>query len=327
MRWARQAAQQHGVPVGIFMSMLSHESGWDPHARSPVGARGIAQFMPDTARELGINPNNPRQAIFAAAKYLAGKIRHYGDVKLALASYNAGDGAVQKYGGVPPFAETQHYVASIMRDAGHYKGSGNQPISSTPRAPGMTIETPNAPDLKGVALENLSQISSQGGHYDPLFGLGNLVQAISEAGTTKTHVPGTPAAREAAPAGDWSKYVRLASNADRNGVHTVAPLKQFVGELGSRLRRPLTITTGSRHNEYTVDGNVSAHWTGRAGDIAMSGKALTRAGQQALILAGMPAAKARKIRGGLFNIGGYQIIFNTNEGGNHFNHLHVGLRG
>ena len=191
----------------------------------------------------------------------------------------------------------------------------------------MELTTPNAPDLAGVALSNLSDMSSQGGHYDPMHGLENLVTAIAEAGSATSRVPGqqpmhAPAARQ-----PWGKYVRVAPGADRGGVHTSTGVKQFVGRLGASLGRPLTITTGSNHNQMTVNGNQSAHWTGHAADISMSGKALTRAGQRALILAGMPAKQARKIRGGLFNVGGYQIIFNTNEGGNHFNHLHVGLRG
>jgi hypothetical protein len=80
----------------------------------------------------------------------------------------------------------------------------------------------------------------------------------------------------------------------------------------------------------TVDGNVSDHWAGNAADIPASGPSLTRLGRQALIAYGMSPAKARTIRGGLFNLqyGGHrvQVIFNTNEGGDHFNHLHVGVR-
>jgi len=326
LRWADQAAREHGVDPGILKALLAKESGWKRNARSPAGALGIAQFMPETARGLGINPLNPKQAIFGAAKYLAGKIKHYGDVKLALAAYNAGDGAVQKYGGIPPFDETQRYVRDIMAHAGNYRSSGH--MAGAPASPGYTVETPNAPDLKGVALANLGQMASQGGHYDPLYGLSNLVQAISEAGSTTTHVPGQSRTENGTvSAGDWAKYVRLAAGADRKGVHTAAGVKQFVGELGAALNRPLTITTGSNHNQFVAGTKrQSAHWVGRASDIAMSGEELTRAGQQALILAGMSPKRARKIHGGLFNIGGYQIIFNTHEGGNHFNHLHIGLR-
>jgi hypothetical protein len=74
----------------------------------------------------------------------------------------------------------------------------------------------------------------------------------------------------------------------------------------------------------TVNGRQSQHWTGHAVDIAASGKALTRMGQAALIAAGADPKWARKQKGGLYNIGGRQIIFNTNEGGDHWNHLHLG---
>ena len=328
LRWADAAARQYGIPPGILKALISHESAWRPDAVSPAGAVGLGQFMPDTARGLGINPRNPRQAIFGAAKYLSSQIRAFGgDLRLGLAAYNAGAGAVKKYGGIPPYAETQRYVKNIMRDAGHYHSSAGASIPEEPGTPGMTIETPNAPDLGGVALANLSSMAEHGGHFDPLEGLGNLVAAIQSAGSTTAHVAGqAPAEQPQEPGGPWQKYVRLAGGADRKGVSTQAPVKRFVGELGARLGRPLTITTGTRHNEYTVNGRVSAHWSGHAADIAMSGKALTRAGRQALILAGMSPAQARKVKGGLFNIGGYQIIFNTREGGNHWNHLHVGIR-
>lgn len=324
LRWADEAARAHGIDPGILKALLAHESGWKRNARSPAGALGIAQFMPATAKGLGINPLNPKQAIFGAAKYLSSQIHTFGgDVRLGLAAYNAGAGAVKKYGGIPPYTETQNYVKKIMHDSGHYR-TGNGTVPPTAGTPGMTIETPNAPDFAGAAMANLAQIGEHGGHFDPMAGLDNLLSAISSAGSTTTHIPGTP--QQAAPGGPWQKYVRLAAGADRHGVHTTSEVKQFVGELGARMRRPLTITTGTNHNQMTVNGNQSDHWTGHAADIAMSGAALTRAGRQALILAGMSPAQARKVKGGLFNIGGYQIIFNTHEGGNHWNHLHIGLR-
>lgn len=332
LRWADAAAHQYNIPPGILKALISHESGWRPGVVSPAGAVGLGQFMPETARGLGINPRDPRQSIFGAAKYLRSQIDTFGGkIELGLAAYNAGAGAVHKYGGIPPFTETQNYVKNIMRDAGNYHGGGGGGGSAPagPLSPGFTLETPNAPDLAGVAMANLSQISSQGGHVDPLESLGNLVNAIAAAGSTTSHVSGESPNGDTSnmsPSGDWSKFVRLASGADRGGVHTHAQVKQFVGELGSMLGHPLTITTGTNHNRMTVNGNVSAHWDGFAGDIAMSGKALTRAGRQALILAGMDPRKAAKVKGGLFNIGGYQIIFNTTEGGNHWNHLHVGIR-
>ena len=89
---------------------------------------------------------------------------------------------------------------------------------------------------------------------------------------------------------------------------------------------PLTIGTGSNHHEFVSGTNRrSDHWFGDAADVPMSGQNLTRLGQDALIAAGMDPAQARKQTGGVFNVGGYNILFNTNVGGNHYNHLHVGL--
>jgi hypothetical protein len=108
--------------------------------------------------------------------------------------------------------------------------------------------------------------------------------------------------------------------------HTPAIL-QFVGQVGQTAGKVLTPWGNESHSLTTVNGNPSAHGAGNAADIPAAGDELTRLGQAALIAAGMPPAEARKQKGGLFNIGGKQVIFNTNQGGNHYDHLHVGLRG
>jgi hypothetical protein len=88
--------------------------------------------------------------------------------------------------------------------------------------------------------------------------------------------------------------------------------------------QPLTVGTGTNHSQMTVNGNVSQHWSGHAVDIPATGSTLIRMGQDALIAAGMNPRQARKQRGGLYNVGGRQIIFNTHIGGDHTNHLHLG---
>lgn len=110
---AVQVARKYGVPERGFLALIGRESGWNPSARSPAGALGVAQFMPGTARGLGINPLDPGQALGASAKHLAALRRNLGSWDLALAGYNAGGGAVKKYGGVPPYKETQAYVAAL----------------------------------------------------------------------------------------------------------------------------------------------------------------------------------------------------------------------
>ena len=113
------AAAANGLPPSLLAALLRAESGFDPRAVSPAGALGIAQFMPGTAAGMGLrDPFDPAQAIPAAARLLSGHVRTFGSVPLALAAYNAGPGAVQRYGGIPPYPETQAYVARILAMAG-----------------------------------------------------------------------------------------------------------------------------------------------------------------------------------------------------------------
>lgn len=112
---------------------------------------------------------------------------------------------------------------------------------------------------------------------------------------------------------------------DRPGVHTSKAILSFVGQVAGVYGHPVKLGTGTAHNRLTVNGNVSAHWAGNALDLPSTGKQNLALGRAALIAAGMPAAQARKATGGIYNVGNHQIIFQTNEGGNHFNHVHVGL--
>jgi len=110
---ARNAAQRHGVPSDLFLRLVQQESGWNAAARSHKGAMGLAQLMPQTAAILGVDPNDPTQNLEGGARYLAEQYRKFGTWPLALAAYNAGPGAVERYGGIPPYAETQNYVTII----------------------------------------------------------------------------------------------------------------------------------------------------------------------------------------------------------------------
>lgn len=111
---ARDAARRHGVPEDLFLKLVQQESGFNPKAVSSKGALGLAQLMPDTARILRVDPLDPYQNLDGGARYLMQQYRAFGNWRLALAAYNAGPGAVQKHGGVPPFRETQNYVKVIF---------------------------------------------------------------------------------------------------------------------------------------------------------------------------------------------------------------------
>lgn len=111
---ARAAARKHNVPEDLFLRLVRTESGFKPKATSNKGAIGLAQLMPYTARNLGVNPHDPKQNLEGGARYLSQQYRRFGDWRLALAAYNAGPGAVEQYKGVPPYAETRNYVKKIL---------------------------------------------------------------------------------------------------------------------------------------------------------------------------------------------------------------------
>ncbi|GIF24236.1 hypothetical protein BJ973_007717 [Actinoplanes tereljensis] len=111
-----KAGAKYGVSPKLLAAVAKVESGYNPEAVSKVGARGLMQLMPSTARGLGVdNAFDPEQAIFGGAKLLARNLREFKSVPLALAAYNAGGGAVKKYDGIPPFAETQAYVPKVQK--------------------------------------------------------------------------------------------------------------------------------------------------------------------------------------------------------------------
>lgn len=110
---AKAAASRYGVPVDLFLKLVTQESNWNPRAVSHKGALGLAQLMPATARKLGVNPRDPRENLEGGARYLAEQFRTFGSWRLALAAYNAGPQAVRRYSGVPPYRETQNYVKKI----------------------------------------------------------------------------------------------------------------------------------------------------------------------------------------------------------------------
>jgi hypothetical protein len=111
-----EAARIHGLDPRLIRSIVEVESAFNPRAVSPDGAKGLMQLRPILARELGVrNPFDPRQNIMGGARYLRQLLNmHDGDIRLALASYNAGPGNVIRYAGVPPFRETQRYVERIL---------------------------------------------------------------------------------------------------------------------------------------------------------------------------------------------------------------------
>ena len=121
------SAQRNGLDPALLAGLIKQESGFKADARSGAGAQGLTQLMPGTAAGLGVtNPLDPGQAIEGGAKYLKQQLDRFGgDAARALAAYNAGPGAVQRFGGVPPYAETQNYVRAVQANAAAFRNPTN----------------------------------------------------------------------------------------------------------------------------------------------------------------------------------------------------------
>lgn len=139
----RQASATHGVDPALVHSVVAVESGFNPLAISPKGARGLMQLMPATARRFGVTDSfDVRQNIEAGVKYLRHLQEMFKDDRLALAAYNAGEGAVLKYGGIPPYRETEQYVEKV----GRRLNTVRQPIpaANSPEVQSQSVETAKA---------------------------------------------------------------------------------------------------------------------------------------------------------------------------------------
>ena len=133
---------------------MHNESDFDANATSRVGAQGLMQIMPFNYRALSVcDPKDPAQSIIAGTRHLKAQLDHYhGNVPLAVAAYNAGSGAVDQYHGIPPYAETQHYVTAVLRDYAKYRGE----------APSAPVRQPrNVPSPRPQARRPVMQVFAE----------------------------------------------------------------------------------------------------------------------------------------------------------------------
>jgi len=143
------AATRNGVEPALLAALVKQESGFNPTAGSPAGAQGLTQLMPATAASLGVtDSHDPAQALEGGAKYLRQQLDRFGgDVARALAAYNAGPGAVERFGGVPPYAETQNYVRNVQAFAAELRAGG----ATAPMVPAAAAPIVSAnPNVNGI---------------------------------------------------------------------------------------------------------------------------------------------------------------------------------
>lgn len=160
------ASREYNISPALLKAVASAESGFNPNSVSSAGAVGLMQIMPETASQLGIDPSDPVQSVYGAAKYMRSLMDQFnGNATLAIAAYNAGPGAVEKYNGIPPYKETQDYVAQVSDLARQYS-SNSIAEASTGAEPGsvntMAADTGSQPDAAGLAELLLMWTEEQG---------------------------------------------------------------------------------------------------------------------------------------------------------------------
>lgn len=226
---AVSAARRYGIPTALFKRLVRFESGYNAGIVSPAGAIGLTQLMPGTAKTLGVDPWDPRSNLFGGAKYLREQFDRFGSWDKALAAYNAGPGAVEKYGGIPPYAETQRYVSGILSGV---KLTGARATPKTMTEGFQTLSAPSEPDLSSAVFENLSD-------PNPIHQLENLTSAVaSQGGPGGGTVEATQEPAPPMPAiGNLHVKFEGASlkGTDPRFAHSVAAAAQAVGATAIRL--------------------------------------------------------------------------------------------
>jgi hypothetical protein len=226
---------------------------------------------------------------------------------------------------------TASMFSAARKAAAAVEGGGGGMATGTP-ARNVTKTVPGV-DRSALRSQLISQFVLQGGPDNPdaLLGLATSLPGAKDtpARTVRKTIPGTPGTPGSSQGAATVPLTGAGGGVFKitgaNPSRLTKPLVSFAKKVAGVYGHPLTGDSGATHSKYTVDGNVSDHWSGNATDIPATGQTLINMGRAALIAAGMPRAEAMKQTGGLFNVGGHQVIFNTHLGGDHTNHLHVSV--
>jgi hypothetical protein len=305
--------------------------GWGPYIPGKAGIRADVDDFMRALRRTGQRGSvgETTQAVQRSA-FPERYQQRLGDARALLAQLGGRGGAVSVGGGGT--------AGTSVPGVG---GAQNQPMGSEgalaliealaaqkpQQAPSSALTPPAA--TAQAAMPEGARLPASGGGAAPAPEVDSLLEQIRTVGGDVQLAPGNaggmvpgPGGLPVSGVGGRGGRVVVDPNADRAGVRTKPYVVEAARRVSAIAGKPLTISTGTRHSRLTVNGNVSDHWDGDAADIRARGKRLIALGQAALIDAGMPEAEARKQTGGLYNVGGAQIIFNTDEGGDHTDHLH-----
>jgi len=334
--------------AALLLKLASGESGFRSNANSGK-AQGRTQFTPASRRiaiqKFGVDPlASIDSAYHAAALHLRGKI----------------NGATGLEGYNPGMASYPSYI--LGQRVGHTKGAGSAAgasfpgVSGAPGTPGAQNIPSGSVDPTALlaalsqqkqpiqsaglqapsfsahpALPQQAQLPASGGGPEAPPDIGKVLDAIRTTGGDVQLAPGMSAVAGgfgSSPTGGKRGRVVVSPGANRPGVGIERPVLDFARQVSGIAGEPLRIGTGTAHSRLTINGSVSDHWRGAGVDIPRKGRDLIRIGQAALIAAGMDPRKARKQTGGGFNVGDWQVIFNTDAPGwgDHTTHLHIGRR-
>ncbi len=328
---ADKYGQKYGVDPNFLLAVMHQESGGNRWARSSAGAQGLMQFMPGTARSYGVgDPFNAEQSIQGGAKMLGSLLKSYkGDVSKTLAAYNAGPGAVAKYNGIPPYAQTQNYVKSIM---GNYSGPGvigPGMSSSAPAASGAPASTLSIPPMAGgvnpaalghaEAFNLLSRVTKDAALQNVL---GGMAQQSMMSGMQQLPPPtgaAPPTSPNSGPPGSYAPPTKFGKG--------LTGVLGFGGEWGLKLPPPgsaqyIAQTTGGGHAQNSL------HYADRAADFGDALNAPSHLKQVASYLLAHPQGVAEMFYGPMnaYIKNGRVQPWNSGMSGikqEHMNHLHL----